>query len=293
MSFRGRTSDSAFMSDPDYKFNQVQIKEYSDSDGNIKYKLVFLSALRTKGIEHDENVEEDKKVEYNNSEKFEESLIRAKSTIYDLAFCNSWQYFFTGTLNPKKYKPEDLNIFHKDFTQWIRNFNRLHSCNIKFLIVPELHSNNKSWHFHGFLFGLPAEFLDKFEREQFYPFTDVRLPYKLLWELDSGFAVYSWVAYQKKFGWNTLEPIKDHFAISGYVTKYITKDVLKSVSDVGAHTYYRSRGLRTPKTVFSGNMDLTLFNSLNYSCENKYVKVAWLDPDQYEIIKGVLDNVEQ
>ena len=98
-----------------------------------------------------------------NDEKLSENISRTKQKIFELAFCNPWQFFFTGTLDDKKYNRTDLEKFHKDFSKWIQNYNRLHDCNIKFLVVPELHKDGKSWHLHGFLMGLPVEHLKQFK----------------------------------------------------------------------------------------------------------------------------------
>lgn len=283
--FGGRSSDSAFMTDPEYKHNQVILKKYSDENENVKYKCIYMNALKVEGIEKEKKV----KCEYENDSKFESSLIRAKSRIFDLAFCNPWEFFFTGTIDPKKYNRTDLKKFHNDFTQYIRNLNRNHNCNIKFLIVPELHNDNESWHFHGFLMGIPINFLERYFREDFYPYTEKRLPCKLLNELSNGFKIFSWIGYAEKFGYCTLEPIKNHSAVSSYVTKYITKDVLKSVSDVGAHTYYRSRDLKLPDKVFQGSIKSILLDSIDWNVENDFCKIAWISENEFEFIKGVLE----
>lgn len=69
---------------------------------------------------------------------------------------------FTGTLDPQKYDRTNLDKFHKDLTQWLRDYGKQHKVKIKFLLVPEQHSDGISWHIHGFLHGLPEEHLKQF-----------------------------------------------------------------------------------------------------------------------------------
>lgn len=175
-------------------------------------------------------------IESENDEKLSSSISRARSAIFELAFCNTWDWFFTGTLSPEKYDRSNLEKFHKDITQFIGNQNKNHNCKIQFLLVPELHKDRKSWHMHGFLRGIPEKQLHKF---QLGDTMSSYIAYKVRW----GQPVYNWLPYSKKFGFCDLEPITSAEPASKYVTKYINKDLAHSVSEVGAHMYYCSRGL--------------------------------------------------
>ena len=52
-----------------------------------------------------------------------------KAVLFELAFCNPWEFFFTGTLDKNKYNREDLDKFHKDFTRFIRLYNKKYNLN--------------------------------------------------------------------------------------------------------------------------------------------------------------------
>lgn len=209
-----------------------------------------------------------------NSEKLQENVSRAKSTIFELAFCNPWDWFFTGTLNPTKYDRTDLDKYHKTLTQWLRDYNKKHGLNIKFLLVPELHRDGKSWHMHGFLQGLPVEHLEQFK------VGDI-MGKGLADKVRKGAVVYNWVAYANKFGFCGLELIRSHEAVSKYVTKYINKSLASSVTELNAHMYYVSRGLKRAEVVKQG----TLFGDVQFTYENEYCKVAWLDYSDELLIK--------
>lgn len=239
---------------PDYSF----VKVFGEGDSR-KIKVVLHKALCSSG-------QKDSCFESVNDVKLENNICRAKSVIFEYAFCNPWDWFFTGTLDSSKYARDDLEKFHKVFTKWISNYNRLKGTDIKFLIVPELHADMVNWHFHGFLMNLPESHLHQFRLGD-------KMGQKIVNRVRSGHSVFDWPAYSKKFGFCDLEPIQNPEAISKYITKYINKELGKSVSEVGAHMYYHSRkGLKKAATVKEGTLQV----ACPWTYENDYVKVAWL-----------------
>jgi len=201
-----------------------------------------------------------------NDEKLAENVSRAKNKIFEYAYCNPWDWFFTGTLNPQKYDRTDLEIYHKKFVVWLRDYNKKHGLKIKFLLIPELHKDGKSWHMHGFLYGLPVEHLEQFK-------LGATMGKGVADKVKKGDVVYNWVAYANKFGFCDLEPISCHEAVSKYITKYINKSLANSVTELNAHMYYVSRGLNCAETVKQG----TLFANIEYDYVNEYCKIAWFD----------------
>ena len=133
------------------------------------------------------------------------NLSRARSTIYELALCNNWEYFFTFTLDPKKYDRSDLKVFQKDLSRFFRKYR-------------EKHKDGINWHMHGFLMGLPEKHLHHFTLEE-------PIPYYIRYKLEKNELVYEWKAYRKKFGFCNLEPICNLEASSKYITKYISKSM--------------------------------------------------------------------
>ena len=208
-----------------------------------------------------------------NDEKLAENVSRAKNKIFEYAFCNPWDWFFTGTLNPQKYDRTDLEKYHKTFTQWIRNYNKKYGLKIKFLFIPELHRDGKSWHMHGFLYGLPVDHLERFR-------LGATMGKGVADKVMRGDVVYNWVAYAEKFGFCSLEYIGNHEAVSKYITKYINKSLANSVTELNAHMYYVSRGLNRAETVKQG----TMLVNIDYTYKNEYCKIAWLDYSE-ELLK--------
>lgn len=247
--------------DTKYKYNQTVVKVYGYGD-NKKIKVIRLKCMRTSGIEDDN----EHHIRGINSEKLEQSVSRTKSKIHEYAFCNPWDYFFTATLDPTKYDRTDLEKFHKDLTQWFRNYNKKYGIKIDFLLIPELHKDGKTWHMHGFLYGLPPDHLKQFK-------IGDTMGKSLAEKVKSGDIVYNWLAYADKFGFCDLEPIKNHEAVSKYITKYVNKNLLTSVTEINAHKYYHSRGLQQAVMIKKGTMAATI--APDY--ENDYCSVSWFD----------------
>lgn len=162
-------------------------------------------------------------------EKFSQAICRARSVIFQVAFCNDWAFFFTGTIDKAKYNRYHLKDFYKFFTQWLRDYRKKYRCDLKYLFVPELHEDG-AWHIHGFVRGIPEG--------QLCPFVRGLHPDKLV---NDGYL--NWPDYQKKFGFCSLAHIKDPERAAGYITKYVSKDLARCVSDYGAHMYRCSVGL--------------------------------------------------
>ncbi len=200
------------------------------------------------------------------------NLSRARSTIYELALCNDWDYFFTFTLDPKKYDRSDLKTFQKDLSRFFRKYREKYKVNVKYLLVPEQHKDGINWHMHGFLIGLPEEHLRKFT-------FDEQLPYYIRHKLQNNQPVYDWKAYQKKFGFCNIEPIRDLEASAKYVTKYISKSMDNGIIQANGHLYYASQGLNRAVTTASGYYDPQ--QNLYFDFENEHVLTKWYNGDQH------------
>lgn len=251
------------LKDRAYNYDQTLFKVFGEGKDK-KIKLVRMNYLKTSGIELDD-------IEYVrgtvNENKINESILRSKSKIFELAFCNPWDWFFTGSINPNKQDRTDLELFHKQLTQWLRDYNKKYKLNIKFLFVPEKHKDGKSWHIHGFIYGLPIEHLTQFQ-------VGDKMGKGLADKVLNGYLVYNWKAYFNRFGFCDLEPIRNHEAVSKYVTKYINKELANSVTELNAHTYYHSRGLKFAELIKKGTM---IWEDIAPTYKNDYCSVCWLD----------------
>lgn len=217
------------------------------------------------------------------AEKLSQAVSRARSVVYQLAFCNDWDFFFTGTIDPAKYNRYHLADFYKSLTQWIRDYRKKYRCDLKYLFIPELHEDG-AWHIHGFVRGIPENRL--------CPFIPGLHPKHLV---DGGFM--NWPDYQKRFGFCSLDVPRNLEDISGYITKYVTKDLGRCVSEYGGHLYRCSIGLARAFPmgyVYQSYAALDIY--LDYDgmfCSNGWVRdVDWSFWLKFIPVDGVLPDLE-
>lgn len=171
-------------------------------------------------------------------DKLIQSLSRARRIVLELALCNDWAYFCTFTLDPEKYKRDDLPNFQKDFSQWIRDQRKKYKklgfdFPINYVFVPEEHKDG-AWHMHGLLSDLTPfiiPFYCEYMQGKFVP-SDL---------IEGGY--FNWPDYQKKFGYCSLGKIRNKVATSFYISKYISKQIDNCKLPPNAHAFYASKGL--------------------------------------------------
>ena len=203
--------------------------------------------------------------------KRENNISRARRAVWELAMCNPWEWFATFTLDAGKYDRHDLERFRSDLAQWVRNRRRLSGLEIRYLIVPEMHRDG-AWHAHGLLSGCGPE-LVRFAHPA---------PRKLV---EGGY--YDWPRYREKFGFCSFGPVRDHGAVSAYITKYVSKsfaaDAERSrAGELGKHLYYASQGLARGELVYRGSLVKDLGEA---AWENEYVKI-------YNLKRFPLENID-
>ena len=221
-----------------YNHNISILKLYGCGD-NLSLKLITFKYLRTSGLDVPK---ENKKARGTaNAEKLEQSISRSRAKIFELASCNPWEYFFTGTLDPAKYDRADLKRFSKKLRQFISNQQKKLKTKIDYILIPELHTDGRSWHIHGLLRGLPSSELHKFK------VGDTMGKY-IAKKVCDGDSVFSWTAYANK----------NPEAACKYITKYITKELSTCVKELNAHLYYHSKGLNTSTVLKKGTFTLEI-----------------------------------
>lgn len=214
-------------------------------DYGIKRKLTLHKSLRKSGFEVPQNK---RKKGIANDQKLDENIAHTRSRIFELAYCNPWEWFITLTIDPTKHDRHDLEGYMKKLGQWIQNTNKRKGMTIKYLLIPEMHEDG-AWHVHGFLMGLSEEHLIKNKN-----------------------GYLDWLEYREKFGYCSLDRIKNHEAVSKYVTKYISKNLQDCVQAINAHMYYCSNRLKRAQEIKRGT--LTAINA-PWDYENEWIKCRW------------------
>lgn len=239
--------------------NLATLKNY----GNMMYKITSFSCYTQHRVSASAKTP---KGEAGNEDKLQNSLSRSKNRVFELAFCNPWELFVTFTLDPTKYDRHDLNKFQKDLSQFIRDYRKKYHVPVEYLLIPEQHQDG-CWHMHGFLMNLPISHLRQFTLAD-------HLPIKILDRIKAGKQVFSWDAYSKKFGFSDIEVIENNEASAKYITKYVTKDALRTITELNAHIFYASQNLQEAVLIGKDilNKEIPLFDY-----ENEYCRVKWFD----------------
>jgi len=274
--------------EPRYLLNQYTLKDFG-----LYKKLVIIKCQKNKGFEDKNSGDSEfiKRLKANaevqedsDEEKEIKSLCnisRAKQKYVEIATCNNWDYFITLTFDQKKCDRKDLKKLIKNLTQWVRDENkRFPENSIKYHFIPELHEDGINWHLHGFLKGISEDMVRMFTDKE-------KLPVYVLDKLKEGRKLYEWIGYRAKFGYCVLEPIKSHEAAAHYATKYITKNLERTVKALGAHLFYSSNGLDRAKLLKKGTMSPNIIPDW----ENDYVIIKKF-PKEFtlEQIEKFLDN---
>lgn len=189
--------------------------------------------------------------------RFDENIIRARSKILELALCNPWDVFVTLTLDARKYDRYRLHEWKKDLSQWIRDQRKRGKGDLRYLLIPEMHQDG-AWHMHGLMAGIPAGDVVKNA---------------------NGYA--DWPRYRQKFGFISLDGIKNAVAVSRYITKYIKKGTAETAAalEAGRHLFYHSAGLKGKELLMEGEVRAP---DSFWQWENEYIKSAWMEVSEYE-----------
>lgn len=198
------------------------------------------------------------------TEKLDQSYSRAKRVVLELALCNDWEYFFTGTIDGAKLDRCDLDSFRSRFAQFVRD-RRKRGQDIKYLIVPELHADLQAWHVHGLVSGVPVE-----------TFETGAVPRYLSENY------LNWCDYADKFGFCSLGPVQDPVGVAFYVSKYVTKELAdRGHSGVGDHLYFCSRGLQRSQKmgdIYEEHPEIdSSLSVVSPYCQTCFVTAHWSD----------------
>lgn len=211
--------------------------------------------------------------------KLANNIYRARNKILEYVLCNDFTFFVTLTLNPNKYDRTNLKQFNKDFNIFVRDYNKRQNANIKFLLIPETHTDG-AWHMHGFILGLPLGRLEELELH-----GERNLPIRIVKKLKKGHVLYNFPAYEKKFGFNLFEVIRSKKASALYMSKYLTKDISRNVTSLGNHLYYCSKGLNKAEIIKEGQF---LDSSFEFDFFNEYGGQSFFD----ELSEEKLDEIK-
>lgn len=222
----------------------------------------------------------------------EVSINRTINTIYELARSNTWSYFLTLTIDPKKIDNtlDNYDTFTKTIRKYLNNLKSNYAPDLKYLVVPELHKDGKKIHFHALVAdvgNIKFSFSGKVSVGKYIYSLD-----KCSW----GQKIYNMPLW--KFGWSTATKVRDNNKVAGYICKYITKDLLSVTK--GKRRFWASLNLSRAEVRYYNVSygDLTAMfhdyeNAILYT-KNVNIQSAGLDIMYFEFDKTLpLDSLPQ
>lgn len=193
-----------------------------------------------------------------------DSIKRAKDRIFDYTFNNKFDYFFTGTINPKKLDSKNPKALFQPVQDWLKN--RVKLDGLEYILIAEHHKSG-AIHFHGLIKCDNMDLVDsgtKSYKGYKAPMNDYTAIRKGLNTAD-GKVVYNMPSW--KFGFTTcIKTYGDPINVAYYVTKYITKDCKK----IFGKFFWHSRGLKKPDIIVE-HIDYEEIQSKEFKGAFKYI----------------------
>lgn len=163
----------------------------------------------------------------------ENARFQARNRLIEIIKANTdFNYFFTGTFNPKKWNRKNFTVLQSSLTRWLRR------RGIKYILIPEPHKDGNI-HFHGFFNASIEPYLSEFDLSQ-------KLPARITDGIKDGRKIYNCPDYAKMFGWVSIEKIRSLEACAVYVSKYVSKSFDNDEARFSYHRYFCSTGLKRP-----------------------------------------------
>lgn len=174
----------------------------------------------------------------------DKAVYRKKTKIFDYVYNNDWDYFLTLTVNYSQYG-WTAKEYSKKVQKWLNNLQQRQG--IEYLLVAEYHKNSDRIHLHalvkgsGEALGLVESGTYLFRGSRFDKpiFADTAQRNGL--DIANGQVVYNVTKW--KYGFSTAIKTDDNKkALSGYITKYITKELQR----IFGKSYWHSKGVTAP-----------------------------------------------
>jgi hypothetical protein len=157
------------------------------------------------------------------------SLRRSKNKITDYVLCNRFELFATFTFKDDR---QNVDRCKRKMSDWIKNQQK-RKGKFSYLIIPELHKDRESLHFHALLKNYGGRL------------KIATNPNNGRIVAANGKFIYTIPSY--RLGFTNVVKIDDteesHARVGSYVRKYITKDMPLFF---GKNRYWASRGLLLP-----------------------------------------------
>jgi hypothetical protein len=211
-----------------------RVYRYRFKDGATCDKHVFINrdrSLKVKSI-----------TEKYNKKRLAVNISRVKKTVNELAYCNKFDYFCTFTFAADKANRYDMADCRKKISALFNHYKTRYSPDFKYLLIPEYHKDG-AIHMHGLIAGIR-------DLDLIVPLTIPKLNIftGIVEQVPNTPHYKDWPYYSKKFGYFSCSEIKNRVAVSRYILKYITKDLVQLPR--AQQCYMCSKGLDRAELIF-------------------------------------------
>jgi hypothetical protein len=198
------------------------------------------------------------------------SVSRTKNRVFQIARSNDdWQWFITLTFDRETTDASDYGAVTHRLRKFLENLRYRKCPDLKYLIVPELHSDGVNYHFHGLLSGCAGmDFVDSGKKG------------------DRGEAIYNIKNWG--YGFTTATEVKDIERVMAYMGKYITKESEKLLKF--KHRFYASQNTEKVEPVLALLYDEESFVG-EFRGFIKYVKRIKADRPLLMVTKYEMSNI--
>ena len=239
--------------------HNVTLYNYPDGQQIRVYKNVVVSGYNRethKRIKKRGYVPWDDKWAYDITPDYSEHAIkrsqnRSKNKIYALARANTWEWFVTFTFDGKLVRRSSYTDVTKKLKNWIDYIRKVSAPKLKYILVPELHKDGLSYHFHGLFSNIGELNIVKSGHKD-----------------KTGNDIYNVLDYY--LGFSTATKVKSSEKVSAYITKYITKELTSVTLD--KKRYWASRNLDLPERIdyyLDENELNDLYDSIDINIQHK------------------------
>lgn len=229
---------------------EIKHHSYSNNKGFPKQK--------EQGSKKSFNVE---KLEKSRERQRFKNLYRTKQNIIDLAYHNGlivpWEYFVTLTFDDKIVNANDYDSVVQALHKWQDNMKH-QNPNMRYILAPEPHPTSGRIHFHGIFANVPN-----------WRLNEARNPHTNRLIKKNGLQIYNLENY--KYGYTTISKVTNLEAVSVYISKYITKELIDLAYK---KRYWCSQGLDRPLIEYAQLDTETLLFHINKDNLKNYKEVV-------------------
>ena len=190
---------------------------------------------------------------FQNFSNSENARFSSRNRLVELIKANpDFCYFFTGTFDPKKWNSKNFQEIYKPLRRFLQN------KGIKYILVAELHQSG-AIHFHGVFNETVEPFLENFDLSK-------KLPKRIRdGILNEDRKLFNFPSYAKRFGWVSIEKIRNLDAVACYVSKYITKSFEDEKNRISYRRFFASKNLSRPFNDIPKEKDVLDFEPIRLS----------------------------